>query len=167
MHFPFPGIGVVFSIEGLGGGYYDYRAWKLFMKHMSPRQLGSCALVEGDTAATLYGPANEFCIGIYGLKLDRTLVRKVFEPLDDPGFAPFHRRFIEKLALDDQPLPLRGNIDALGRLVTDEWTWEDHSLCLEAGWGYAPRQVPADLNPSFRAQLEALRQPRSDERRVV
>ena len=158
MHFPFPGIGVVFSIKGLGSGAYGDKAWRLFMKHISPRQLGSCVLVEGDTAATLYGTANEFCIGIYG-PLDCTLVRKVFEPLDDPGFAPFHRRFIEKLALDEQPLPLKGRID-LDRLVTDRWTRVDHDLCLEAGWGYAPRQVPADLDPSLLAQLEALRQPR-------
>jgi hypothetical protein len=159
MDFPFPGIGVVFSIEGLGGGYYGYQAWRLFMKHISPRQLGSCILVEGDTAATLRRMADEFCIGIYGSMLDCALVRKVFEPLDDPGFAPFHRRFIEKLALDEQPLPLKGRVD-LGRLVTDQWTRGDHDLCLEAGWGYAPMQVPEDLDPSFLAQLKSLQQPR-------
>ena len=160
MGFPFPGIGVVFDIDGLGGGFYGYRAWQLFMKHLDPNSLSACILVEGDTAATLNGEANEFCIGIYELMLDLAYIRETFESVDDPGLAPMHRRFIEKLALDSQSLPIRGEIDEWGRLVTKHWTRIDHDLCKEAGWGYCPKEVPPNLEPSLRAELEQLKRPR-------
>jgi hypothetical protein len=160
MTFPFPGGGVVFDIGGLGGGFYGLRAWQLFMKCLDPTRLAASVLVEGDTAATLRGSANEFCIGIYGPSLDLDYVRDSFEALDDPGLAPFHRRFIERLALEYQPLPIRGTIDAFGRLVTNDWDSFDHRLCKENGWGYVPRNVSPDLDPSLRADLEQLKRPR-------
>lgn len=160
MHFPFPGIGVVFNIDDLGSADYGSQAWQLFMKRLDPTQLGSCILVEGDTAATLRGKANEFCIGIYGPTLDLNYVRTTFENLDDLGLAPFHRRFIEKLALDEQPLPLKGHIDHLGRLITEHWDPTYLALCKDAGWGYTPKEVPVHLESSLRAELEQLKQPR-------
>ncbi len=160
MGFPFPGIGVVFDIDGMGGGFYGYYAWRLFMKHLAPKQLGPCILVEGDTAATLSGQANEFCIGIYGLILDINYIRETFEYLEDLGLAPVHRRFIEKMALDGQPLPIKGQIDDFGRLVTKQWMRTEHDLCKEAGWGYCPEELPLSLEPSLRAELEVLKRPR-------
>ena len=157
MRFPFPGIGVVFDIDGLAGGYYGYLAWQLLMKNLDPKQLCASILVEGDTEATLNGQANEFCIGIYGLMLDLDYIRETFGSVDDPGLAPVHRRFIEKLALDGQPLPIRGHIDAFGRLVTEHWTRTDHDLCKEAGWGYCPKEVPPDLESSLLAELDELK----------
>ncbi len=157
MKFPFPGIGIVFDIEGLGGGFYGNRAWRLFMKHFKPDRLGVCILLEGDTAATLSGQANEFCIGIYGPNLDLNYIRETIESLDEPGLAPMHRRFIEKLALDMQPLPIRGNIDAFGCLVTEQWTRIDHDLCKEAGWRYNPKEVLPSIEPSLQAELKQLK----------
>lgn len=162
MGFPFPGIGVVFDIDGLGGGFYGYRAWLLFMKSLDPKRLGGCILVEGDTALTLAGHANEFCIGIYGLMLDLTYIRETFESVYAPGLAPVHRRFIEKLALDAQPLPMRGRIDRFSRLVTERWTHTDHTLCRDAGWGYCPKEVPANLDDSLHVELEQLKRLRFD-----
>jgi hypothetical protein len=154
VRFPFLGIGVLFAIDGLGGGYYGNRAWQLFMKYLDPLQFGQCILVEGDTAP------NEFCIGIYGLSLEPEKIHEVFENVDDPGLVPAERRFLEKLALDEQPLVIRGEIDGIGRLVTEQWSRIDHDLCKVAGWGYSPRQTPRDLKPSLRAELEQLICPR-------
>lgn len=162
MRFPFPGIGVVFDIDGLGSGYYGYRAWQLLMKHLDPKRLAACILVEGDTAATLRGQANEFCIGIYGLMLDLNYIRETFENMDELGLAPVHRRFIEKIALDEQPLPIKGQIDAFGRLSTDQWTRTDHDLCKESDWGYYPKKVLSDLEPSLCTELEQLKRPHFD-----
>lgn len=159
MRFPFPGIGVVFDIDGLGGGFYGYCAWQLFTKHLDPRQLGVSILVEGDTAATLNGQANEFCIGVYCSDLAVDYVRRTFEDMNKPGLAAFHRRFIEKVVLDDQPLPIRGQLDAFHRLVTDRWNRIDHNLCKEAGWGYSPKNVPTDLEQSLLRELEELKKP--------
>lgn len=162
MQFPFPGIGVVFDIDGLESASYGFRAWQLFMKHVDPKQVGPGILLEGDTGLTLAGEANEFCIAIYGSSLDLDYVRDTFESLDEKGLAPFHRRFIEKPALDDQPLPKRGLIDSFGRLVTDEWYREDHNLCKESGWGYFPQVVPPTLDAALKAELEVLQRPRLD-----
>lgn len=160
MDFPFPGIGVVFDIEELGGGFYGFRAWELFMQNLDPTRLPTTILVDGDTAATLYGNSNEYCIGIYGMMFDPEYVREIFETLDDPGLAPVHRRFIEKPALDQQPLVIRGNIDALGRLVTKHWDRTDHELCREAGWSYYPEIIPPELDSSLLDELKQLKQPR-------
>ena len=156
MRFPFPGIGIVFDIEGLGGGYYGYRALQIFMKHLDPKRLSTCILVLGDTAATLNGKANEYCTGIYGMMLDINYIRETFENINDSGLASVHRRFIEKFALDAQPFPILGRIDGFGRLVTEHWMRTDHDLCKEMGWGYCPEKVPGDLDKSLRTELEEL-----------
>jgi|GEM_PF-1341517 len=150
----FPGIGIVFDIDQCGGNY-GYHAWRLFMKHIDPQRLAAGILLEGDTAATLNGSANEFCIGVYGA--DPEYIRQMFEAVDEPGLAPMHRRFIEKIALDQQPLCEYGKVDAFGRLVTESWTRSHHDRCKASGWGYAPRQVPTDLPADVRADLEELR----------
>lgn len=157
MRFPFPGIGVAFNIDGLGGSFYGYRAWQLFMKHINSTRLLSGILVEGDV---IRGQDIDFCIGVYSILLDLDYIRDTFEAVDDPGLAPIHRRFIEKLALDAQPLPIKGNIDAAGRLITNQWTQSDHKLCKEAGWGYTPKEIPSNLESILLTELEELKKPR-------
>jgi hypothetical protein len=164
MRFPFPGIGIAFNIEGLGGGFYGFQAWTLFMKNVDPERLAASILVEGDTNATLHGRANEFCIGIYGPDCDLPYIRETFEALDDPALAEVHRRFIEKIALDQQSLPIRGTIDALGRLVTERWDAIDHQLCRDSGWAYHPKTIPPEVDARVRAELEMLALPRSMQR---
>jgi hypothetical protein len=157
--FPFPGIGVVFDIEGLGGGFYGRQAWRIFMATVPADRLHGCILVEGDTAATLAGNADEFCIGVYGSQDTVDYIRATFAKADAPGLAPYHRRFIEKTALDSQPLPTKGQVDWGGRLLTQSWNRIDHDLCREAGWGYEPREVPPELDEELRMQLAELRFP--------
>ena len=154
--YPRPGLGVVFDIEELGGGFYGNVAWHIFAAAVPATSLCVSILVEGDTAATLAGKANEFCIGVYGRRETIDLVRATFEQAGTPGLAAFHRRFIEKTVLDEQPLVTRGVIDWVGRLVTEHWTRIDHDLCRESGWGYDPRHVPDDLDEKERAELTEL-----------
>lgn len=158
--FPFPGIGLVFDIDGLGGGHYGLRAWRVYMTHLEPTRLGTAILVEGDTNATLQGAANEFCIGTYGSQETIDYIRDRMEGLSDPGLASFQRRFIESAALASQPLVIKGQLDGFTRLVTDQWTRMDHDLCLEFGWRYAPRRIPTGLQTETLKQLETLKQPR-------
>jgi hypothetical protein len=153
---PSPGLGVVFDIDELGGGLYGNKAWHIFAATVPSTSLCAAVLVEGDTAATLAGHVNEFCIGVYGLRRTIDLVRATFEQAEISGLAAFHRRFIEKTALDQQPLPAKGAIDWGGRLVTEAWTWADHDLCRKSGWGYMPRHIPDDLDETVRKELAEL-----------
>jgi hypothetical protein len=157
MSFPFPGIGILFDIDKLGGGYYGYKAWQIFMRHVSSDELPACILVEGDTLAERGPLANLFCIGIYGLTTDLRKIRERFEELDEPGLAAMPARTVEKAVLDNLPLPTRSSIDAFGRMTADRWTRVDHDLCWESGWAYAPSQVPPDLDENLRVQLHKMK----------
>lgn len=140
---PFPaGIGIMFDIEGLGGGYYGYRAWRILMKNLSSKELPNCLLVDGDTAGTLIRSRKEFCIGIYGDGPDFRAIRRRFERLEEPGLIEMPHRIMEKAALDAQPLAVRGWVDAWGHLVTERWDSSDLELCSEFGWGYLPKDAP-------------------------
>ena len=157
MAFPMPGIGILFKIDDLGGGHYGYEAWRIFMRNVSSEELLCCILVEGDTLRKIGGEWDLFCIGIYGLLSDFRSIREKFEALDEPGLAAMPSRVIEKAVLDSLPLPIHGSVDEFGRLVTKRWTRMDHDLCKEAGWGYAPEQVPTDLEEPLRSDLKCMK----------
>ncbi len=159
MAFSFPGIGIVFSIDAFKSGNYGFEASEFLMSKVDPEKLGICIFVEGDTNATLMGQANEYCIGMYGSQQMIIYIRNIFEDLDDACLAPFHRRFIEKVALDNQSLIIRGQLDNCQRLRTDRWSGRDHKLCKEAGWGYFPEQVPQDLDANLYEELEKMKRP--------
>lgn len=144
MGLPFPGVGIIFNIDDLGGGYYGPKAWRIFMRHLDPTQIPACTLMEGDTNATLEGHAREFCIAIYGL-IDVDYIKGLFADLQDKGLAKKSHRFIEKSQLDSEPLVHRGRIDASGAFVTESWARVDHDLCKEVGWRYRPENIPDDL----------------------
>lgn len=62
-----PTIGVRFDIEKAGGGYYGFACWKVFWQAITPHEIGVASLSEGDTAATLNGRENVFCIAVQSL----------------------------------------------------------------------------------------------------
>jgi hypothetical protein len=179
---PYPGLGVVFNITAIeeenarrakkrrqqlseqqqSEGYlYGRFAWRTFMTLINPRDIAPCHLFDGDTNLTLNGfYHNEFCIAVYSPRIDLDLLRRTFLDASDYGLAPFHRRLIEKVALDKQPLVFVGSIDGLGRLVTENWTHREHNLCKEAGWQYAPSNLPASLTPGQVEELNEMRRPR-------
>ena len=175
------GLGVVFDITALEEEYtlrtlktgadfdpekatkgllYGGAAWNILMRIIHPRQITPSILLEGDTWLTLKRHANEFCIALYGDNLDLETLREQVLVASDYGLAPFHRRLIEKIALDRQPLVFFGRIDWAGRLVTEEWTRADQTLCKASGWLYAPQKVPKDLDPALAAELLEMRFPR-------
>lgn len=153
---PFPGIGIVFSIDELGCGFYGYQAWRIFMKHVPQAKIRNTVLKEGDTAATLAGRGNEFCIAVYGPLLNPDHVKRIFEPLNDKGLVSLERRFIVKPQLDEEPLPMRGRIDLYGYFITDEWTRVDHDLCKEAHWKYRPGKIPDELPGHLLAEIKKM-----------
>lgn len=150
------GIGVVFNIDDLGGGFYGARAWEILMKYLQPSNLAACTFTEGDTNATLGGTAREFCIAIYGTVMNIEYVEKTFANLEQKGLAAERRRFIKKPLLNSEPLTGQYSVDAEGRFVEPNWSRVFHDLCKEAGWGYKPKSVPKDLPSDLRKELQDL-----------
>ena len=151
-----PGIGIVFDIEALGGGYYGYQAWRIFMKHIDQKKITNTIIKEGDTNNTLHGRENDFCITIYGPLLDCDYIYEAFAALTDQGLAPTYKRFIVQPQLSQEPLPIRGTIDLDGYFIADEWLRIDHDLCKEAGWKYRPEKAPPDLPKNLQDELDVM-----------
>jgi hypothetical protein len=150
------GIGIVFNIDALGGGFYGAKAWRIIMKQLQASYLSGCTIKEGDTDDTLNGKSREYCIAFFkpGLNIDQ--IRSIFAELDEVGLASKSRRFIQSPRLDSEPLVITGSIDSRGHFVEDEWTRVFHDLCKEAGWGYKPTNIPDDLSSELRNELKQL-----------
>lgn len=151
------GIGVIFDIDELGGGFYGSQAWRIFMRNLPPVKLIGCTLKEGDTNATLGGSRREFCIAAFGPTLDLNEVKKAFTDCTFKGLASIDRRFITPPQLNSEPLVDAGVIDSMGRLVQDKWSRMFHDRCKDCGWGFAPRSVTVNLTPELMSELESLR----------
>jgi hypothetical protein len=139
-------IGVLFSIDGLGRGFYSYQAWKIFMHHCQGERLAASVLFEGDTKETLNGQGDEFCISV-GASREPTIqyVKEVLSKANDKGLMPVEDRFLEgnvtRWSGGNQPLVLRARVDYRGRFVSKKWSGIDEKLCEEAGWIYVPESV--------------------------
>lgn len=148
------GIGVVFNIDDLGGGFYGAQAWRIFMRNIRPETIVGAILREGDTNETLNGTAREFCIAAFGIDVD--VVKAALTHATEKGLVELHRRFILSPKLDSEPLVDAGMIDSLGRLVQDEWSRSFHDRCKDCGWGFAPRKITVDLSADLKAELKLL-----------
>ncbi|MFQ5752268.1 MAG: hypothetical protein ACE5HI_09750 [bacterium] len=150
------GVGVVFDIDELGGGFYGAQAWRIFMRNLRPEKIIGCILREGDTSKTLSGSHREFCIGVFGMDLDIEVVKAAFAGSPEKGLAALNRRFILSPRLDSEPLVEAGTIDSVGRLVQDEWSRSFHDCCKDCGWGFAPKKITVDLSPELNTELKTL-----------
>jgi hypothetical protein len=68
------GVGIIFDIDGLGGGFYGAVAWRIFMHNLNPGSIKGCSLKEGDTNETIYGKRREYCIAVLGENLDEKAI---------------------------------------------------------------------------------------------
>lgn len=150
------GIGVVFDIDALGGGFYGSQAWRIFMRNLSPEKIISCTLREGDTSETLNGRCREFCISVFGPGLDVEAVKAAFASSSEKGLAPPNRRFIHGPQLDSEPFVEAGMIDSVGRLIRAEWDRGFHDRCKDYGWGFAPRKITVALSLELKNELNGL-----------
>ena len=160
MRSPFPTVAVVFDLDVVGQGY---DAMALFMEHTDPRLLASCIIASGDVLrpkSEVVRSLYDYCVAVCGPEASVEYIRQLFGGSDISGLAPGHRRIIEQPTLDRLGLTEDGQVDAHGRLVTDEWYRIEHDRCKKSGWGYAPRAVNYELSPELDAELEELRRPR-------
>jgi hypothetical protein len=150
------GVGVVFDIYELGGGFYGAKSWEIFMRNLRPEKIVGCTLRSGDTSETMKGGKREFCIAIFGDKLNVEAVKEVFAASSEKGLAPSDRRFMLSPQLDSESFAETGTIDPAGRLVQNEWVRAFHDRCKKFEWGYMPNKIPADFSPELKTELELL-----------
>lgn len=115
-------IGVRFDVDRIDSGSYGVACWKIFWQAVSPEKLGGTMLFEGDTAASMDGVENVFCIVVQGN--DPDLVRLVKTALSDSeAYRQVCARpnFLEGNDCLREPLPAAGRIDYAGNLIGDAW----------------------------------------------
>src|SRR5512135_39388 len=112
-------IGVLFDIDELGGSLYGYQAYEIFFAAVDTSQLAACLLSDGDTNATLFGNARQYCIALESLLDDKQIdyVRNALAACPAKGLLPLSSRFLVDSEVVREPLVLCGRIDATGKLV--------------------------------------------------
>jgi len=112
-------IGVLFDIDDLGGGFYGWQAYKIIFKAVDPKRLKGCTVLDGDTADTLAGRANHYCIAFqYADPAAVQYVRETLGRCEDKGLLPASQRFRESIGRE--PLVQAARIDSDGRLLVKE-----------------------------------------------
>jgi hypothetical protein len=139
----FPALGVRFDIGnvGEGGGAYGFEAWKVFWHAVDPTRLGTALLYEGDTAATLSGSENVFCIAVQADEGVLREVRTTLERSDEFRRAAASPAFVEGRELISEPLPGAGKVDAAGNLF--DASWGEAALKAVRAEGGAASRIPA------------------------
>jgi hypothetical protein len=114
-------VGVLFDIDGLGGGYYRYSAFSVLFKRLDPMRLTGCTLLDGDTSETLARNANTYCVAFQFVDPAQAgYIREALRDCDDEGLLPTSSRFVEGAVTGRHPLVVAGRIDGAGRLVVRE-----------------------------------------------
>lgn len=112
-------IGVLFDIEELGGGFYGWQAYKIIFKALDPKRLKGCTVLDGDTADTLAGRANHYCIAFqFADPAAVEYVRETLGRCEEKGLLPTAKRFRESIVRE--PLVQAGMIDSDGRLLVTQ-----------------------------------------------
>ena len=139
----FPALGLRFDIGkvGEGGGAYGFEAWKVFWHAVDPTRLGTALLYEGDTAATLSGTENVFCIAVQADEGVLREVRTTLERSDEFRRAAASPAFVEGGELISEPLPGAGKVDTAGNLF--DASWGESALKAVRAEGGAVSRIPA------------------------
>lgn len=120
-------IGVLFDINDLDSGLYGYMAYCIFFAAVDTRQLAGCLLSDGDTNATLYLGARQYCIRVTsGDSSQIAAVRSALSRSNAKGLLPPQERFLDESDAQQEPLVLSAQIGAGGELVyyTPGWILE-------------------------------------------
>lgn len=118
----FPALGIRFDIEKAGGGAYGFECWKVFWRAVDPASLRVALLFEGDTAATLGGSENVFCIVVQADDDVLRDVRTALEQSDEYQRMTASPMFVEGDAVLGEPLPPAGRLDGMGNLTEGMWS---------------------------------------------
>ncbi|MGA9364916.1 MAG: CFI-box-CTERM domain-containing protein [Bacteroidota bacterium] len=113
-----PALGIRFDIGKIESGNYGTECWKVLWRAVDIDKLRGAFLFEGDTAATLNGNENVYCIAVQ--TYNTAIVSDIRAALDRS--AEFQKvaaspRFAEGSQLVREALPDAGQIDSAGNLI--------------------------------------------------
>jgi sugar lactone lactonase YvrE len=112
-----PALGIRFDIDKVDSADYGTACWKVFWRAVDTARLAGATLYEGDSAATLGGRENVYCLALQTIDgANLSAIRAALE--SDPGYLQVaaQPKFIEVAALAREPLPEAGQVDASGAL---------------------------------------------------
>lgn len=117
-----PALGVRFNIDLVGGGSYGTACWEIFWRAVDPVKLAGAALYEGDSAASIGGHENVFCLVIQTTDAGALgFVKAALSnhmPFNDVCAPP---RFIEGQKCKSEPLVNAGTVGSEGQIHGDSW----------------------------------------------
>jgi len=114
-------IGVLFDIDGLGGDFYGYSAYRVLFRTLDPKRLAGSTILDGDTTATLAGRDRTYCVAFQGVDSSQAnYIRDAISRSDEEGLRPRGSRLAEGVVTKHHPLVVAGRVDGEGRLVVPE-----------------------------------------------
>lgn len=137
-----PALGILFDIDGLGGGFYGRKAYRLLFTAVERDLLLDCELFDGDTRQSLSGEARFYCIALSMDAARLSAVRAIMNSKVSAGLAPVGRRFLDDAAVRGEPLVFAARLDRKGELLNCQTPW-----ILEA-WQEAQPLVEAEATQS-------------------
>lgn len=115
-----PALGIRFNIDKINSASYGFHCWKIFWQAIGLEKMRGVLLFEGDTAATLDGRENTYCIGIQSF--NNELLKQIRTKLEmNSEFQKVSSQptFVEGHPATMEPLVDAGKIDAAGNFVGD------------------------------------------------
>ncbi len=144
-----PSLVIRFDIDALGGGAYGAAAWTVFFQAVEPDLLAGSRLYEGDSAATLGGGENVYCLGLQQSPATLARVRAALEGLASFSTVAARPPFREDAAVSSEPLVPCGRVNPFGEIEGDEAHW------VRAGMKRARAAATSPEAPSPAAEVGA------------
>ncbi|MEO8452095.1 MAG: MAP7 domain-containing protein [Gemmatimonadota bacterium] len=117
-----PTIGVRFDIGKVSSGSYGVECWKVFWRAVPTADIKGSLLWEGDTAASMNGRENVYCIAVQNPStgtIDK--IRASLAGSEDFKKLCGDPMFVEGARCQAEPLPEAGKVDDTGTLVGSAW----------------------------------------------
>jgi hypothetical protein len=136
-----PSLGVRFDVGRIGSSSYSAACWEIFWQAVDPVKLAGAVLYEGDTAASIDGHENVFCVAIQ--TTDAGALGFVKAALS--SHARFNDvcappRFVEGQKCTSEPLVNVGTVGIDGQIVGDAWNARPG---LDAAQSSGAKAIPA------------------------
>lgn len=144
-------IGVRFSIDEIERVYdtagYGSACWEVFWRAVDIHKLAGTMLFEGDTAATLSGRENVYCLGVQSVDGNVAgLIRLALSSSTAFAEVAASPPLIDGAALNGEPLPEAGTVSATGELLGSAYNSRPG---LERAQAAAPAPAPPPPVPSI------------------